>query len=343
MEREKFNIEQIIQAIKFLGSSYYSSDTIYTYKQSPIHILVHEEILRFSKEEIDAAKDIKSKDGYSVWGVTFAIRNPYIFSAFLKIGAFQDKFHPDSKWLLEQFKKPNDDLYSLVFDVQNAYNSRNIHIVQDEPYGRNFLFKCIFDSSYTNFNLLDTPEKIYIVDSYITDFGKEKEEELLYFLYKNYSDDDKKIKICNHTMKKMKEIGIDFSKNELLNNLLPEENYLNRDSKKFFISSSNIPRMKNLINCGFKFNEKDYSFYGDNLFIGTLKSGRKDVIETIIPELQDITPKTGTLEEQNKFVMEFVKGMRNNDLAQLVQRQYDRLVLSYELSNDRTEKKKLKI
>lgn len=343
MERAKFNTEQLIQAIKFLGSSYYGSDTIHTYKKSPIHILVHEEILRFNKEEIDAAKNVKNKEGYTLWGVTFSIRNPYIFSAFLKTGAFQDKLHSDAKWLLTKFEKPSDDLYSLVFDVQNAYNSRNNHIAKDEPYGNNFLFKYIFDSSYNDFSSLNDPKKIYIVDSYIKDFGKQKQEELLYFLYKNYSDDDKKFKICHHTMKKMKEIGIDFSKNELLNKFLPGEDYLNRNDKNFFISSSYIPTMKNLINCGFRFNEKDYSFYGDNLFIGTLKSNRRDIIETIIPHLEDITPKSGTLEEQNKFVEEYVKAMRHTDLVQLVQRQYDRLVLNYELSNSRTDKKKLKI
>jgi hypothetical protein len=345
MKREKFSQEQLIQAIKFLGSSYSSADTIHTYKKSPIHILVYEEILRFTKEEIDT-NPMKSPDGFSLWGICFSIRNPYIFSAFLKIGAFRNKLHPDAKWILDQNPNPSDDLYSLVYDVQSSYNSINSHIDKDEPYARDFLFKCLFDSYYNNFHNLDTPEKINTIDNYLRDFGKKKENELLYFLYKNYDEKEKKLKICDYLVPKMKEIGIDFGQNDLLNNFLPKESYLNRDSKNFFISSSDIPRMNNLIKCGFKFNEKDYSFYGDNLFIGVLKSNRRDILETILPELTSIKPKFGTIEEQNQFVKNYLKTIHLPDLFQLIQTKYDYLILKDELSNEsdnKLEKKKIKI
>lgn len=346
MSREKFNTEQLIRTIKFLGSSFYSSDTIHTYKQSPIHILVYEEILKWTKEEIDySIANEKSKEGYTLWGITFNIKNPYIFSAFLKKGAFQDKLHPDIKWLLAQSKNPSDDLYALAFDIQHANNIKNqyISISHDEPYSQNFLFKSIFDSSYNNFNKLDTPEKIQIANNYVRDFGVERENELLYFLYKNYDEQSKKIEICHHLVSQMKKIGIDFSNNDLLNNFLPKETYLNEDSKTFFISSSDRLKIKNLLKCGFQFNEKAYSFYGNNLFKGVLLANTVEVIETILPNLKDITPKSGTLEEQHQFVKELLTKVRSQELAQLIQRTYDRLTLNYELSNDRTEKKKLKI
>ena len=353
MNREKFNTGQLLQAISYLENSYSSSDTIDTYSKSPIHILVQEEILRFSKEEIDASTD-RTNRGNSLFSISFRIKNPYIFSAFLKVGAFQDKICDDAKWLLRQVKNPTNDLYSLIFEVQQSSQDRNYddrYNFSESPYANDSLFKSLFDSYYNGFNKLDTPEKIQIIDNYIRDFGKEKEKELLYFIYKNYDKESKRMEVCEYLVMKMKKLGIDFSQSNLLNIFLPEEDY-NRNAK-FFISSSHIPRIKNLLECGFKFNEKDYFFHGDNLFIAALKSNRKDIIETIIPHLNDVTPRSGTLEEQNHFVENYIKEQNDNlstaiyrkspELMQIVQRQYERLVLEYELKNDRIDKKKLKI
>jgi hypothetical protein len=115
-----------------------------------------------------------------------------------------------------------------------------------------------------------------------------------------------------------------------------------------------MPRIKNLLQCGFQFNEKDYSFFGNNLFISVLKSNRKDITETIIPYLKDITPKSGTLDEQHQFVESYTQKAKENNLsnllynkdprlAQLVQKHYDKLVLEHELTNNNNNKKKLKI
>ncbi len=305
-------------------------------------MLVYKEIIKQNKEEIDASKD-RTRDGYNLYNISFGIKNAYIFSGFLKIGAFQDKLTSDAKWLLNTKKRPGDDIYQMVFYVQDTQQNKNMMSYREIEYGRNSLFHCLFVSSLGEFYKMDTPEKIEVIDNYIKDFGKKYKDEFLYFIYKNYDQESKKEEFCNYIIKRLKNLGIDFSENKLLNEFLPEEEQYKKEPSKFFISSSYIKKINNLLNCGYKLDEKNYSYYGDNLFISVLKSERRDIIETFIPHLTDVNPRLGTLEEQDKFVENWLTKVKP-DLAQLVRRNYERLSLEASLDKSNNETKpKVKI
>jgi len=342
MTREKFNTAELLEAVAYLRHNFYHHEPIVKSRKSPIHVLVYDEIIKHSKEDIDASQD-RTREGYSLYSISLAIKNPYIFSAFLKTGAFQNKLSPESKWLLDLKKRPGDDIYQMVCYVEDAIGHKNMMSNRDIELGKNILFHCLIVNSLGDFYKLDTPEKLEVIDKYIEDFGKKYKDEFFYFISQNYDQESKKEEFCEYLVTKMKNLGIDFSENKLLNKFLPEEDYYKKEPSKFFISSSYIKKINNLFNCGYKLDEKNYSYYGDNLFIAILKSERRDIIETFIPHLTDLTPKTGILAEQDKFVEDWVSKVKP-DLAQLVKRSYERLSLEASLDKSNNETKpKVKI
>lgn len=346
--KEKFSPEDLLKALSYLKSHYSSSDNIHTYEKSPIHKLLHEEILRYSKEEIDRSSAALN-DGATLYSLSFHIKNAYIFSAFLKIGAFSNKLCDEAKWLLNQVENPSNDLYQLVFNVQEAKQKRFVFKENDSsnPSRYETLFNCLFDSYASDFHKLDTPEKIDIVDKYLTQFGKEKEKNLLYFVAKNYTHDSISLKmydrtdISNYIVNKLIHDGLDPSKADCLNYLLPVQSKM-WNSKNFCITNDEINTIKNLLDYGFRFNEKDYSFFDDNLFMATLKSKDKLIIKTILPYLTDISPRVGTMEEQDKFISEFTKTV-DKDLGIFIEKTYLGISLNNAAANQNTDKKKLKI
>ena len=334
----KLEPKDLLNAMEYLGKSTSSADNIHTYSKSPIHILVHNEILKFSKEEIDSCKETL-RFGTDLFNSSFRIKNSYIFSAFLKIGAFQDRISNDTKWLLKQSTNPSNDLYDLMYDVEREhYDNRSGHY-QDE-YNGGILFNSIFDHYAYNLNA----EKFTLVDNYVKTFWKQKETAFINFIYRNHG---RRAELCDYLVVKLKSKNVDFSKNNLLNNSLPEEDYWTRDSKSFFISAPDIPKIKKLLDCGYKFDEKNYSHYNNNLFISVFKSKRIDIIETILPHLTDITPKSGTLEEQNAFIESLHSQVGNNLDAQhvkFIESLYNRCLLNIELKyNVNTTKHKVKL
>lgn len=340
--KEKFSTEDLTKALSYLRSFYSSSDNIHTYEKSPIHKLLHEEILRYSKDEINDSSAVLN-DGTTLYNISFQIKNAYIFSAFLKIGAFNNRLSDDAKWLLAQNKNPGNDLYELIFQVQEAKEKRIVYKENDSsnPSKYEILFNCLFDSYQNDFHKLNTPEKIDIVDKYLTQFGKEKEKNLLYFVAKNYNPESKRLDICDYIIAKLISNGLDVSKADCLNYLLPQQSKM-WNSKNFCITQSELNTIKSLLNYGFKFNEKDYSFFDDNLFMATIKSRKPPVIKTILPYLTDITPRVGTIEEQDKFINEFIQTVDKN-LGLLIEATYLGINLNNAASNQNTDKKKMKL
>jgi hypothetical protein len=345
---EKFSPEDLLKALSYLKSYVSSSDDIHTYEQSPIHKLLHEEILRYTKEEIENSSAALN-DGTTLYSLSFQINNAYIFSAFLKIGAFNNRLCDEAKWLLKQAKNPSNDLYQLVFNVQEAKQKRFVYKESDSsnPSKYETLFNCLFDSYTNNVHKLDTPEKIYVIDKYLTEFGKEKEKHLLYFVANNYTNKSTNLKmfdrsvVCDYIINKLINDGLEPSKADCLNYLLPQQSKM-WNSKNFCITNDEITTIKKLLDYGFRFNEKNYSFFDDNLFMATIKSKNKLIIKTILPYLTDITPRLGTMEEQDKFINEFIQTV-DKDLGLLIEATYLGITLNNEAANQSTDKKKLKL
>jgi hypothetical protein len=339
--QSKLELGHLLKAINYLGNQISSADDIHSYSESPIHMLVHNEILKHSKEDIDNFKEQDDKTGRSLYSVSFGIRNPYIFSAFMKIGAFQNRLSESTKWLLKQKAHPSNDLYALIYEVEykNADKRANRYPTDNSKLpSQDILFNLLL-GNYSN--KLDTPEKIELVDTYFKEFGKKMEDEFIHYVYLNYRPGNA---LCEYLVVKLKNNGVDFSKNSLLNNSLPKERY-KKDEDTFFISSSDTPKIKQLLEVGFTFDEKSYSFHGDNLFVALAKASRFDVVGFILPHLKDITPKSGTLEEQNAFI-DSLSGNRKQEEINLIKTTYRRLLIESQLVNkndDVEQKRRVKI
>jgi hypothetical protein len=333
----KLELKDLLKAMEYLGKSISSSDDIHTYSKSPIHILLHNEILKYSKEEIDACKE-KIRWNGDLFESCFRIRNPYIFSAFMKVGAFQDKISNDTKWLLKQENNPSNDLYELMYYVEDAYRDKKHN--DDEEYKGGILFSCLFDR-YAHY--LDA-EKFKIIDSYFKTFGKRKEKDLLEFICNNHG---RRSELCDYLVVKLKNNNVDLSQNSFMNNLLPKEESWHGEDKKFFISSSDMPRITKLLECGFRFNEKEYSFHGDNLFIAIVKSGEQRLIKPILPYLTDVISQSANLIEQHQFIESLNKiGNKHTDVENIkfIQTLYSKCLLDVELgANNKVNQKKIKI
>jgi hypothetical protein len=333
----KLEPKDLLKAMEYLGKSISSSDDIHTYSKSPIHILLHNEILKYSKEEIDSCKEEIKWNG-DLFNSCFRIRNPYIFSAFIKIGAFQDKLSNDTKWLIKQEKNPSNNLYELMYYIESAYRDKKHN--HDEEYKGGILFNCLFDRYAYN---LDA-EKLKIVDSYFKTFGKRKEKDFLEFICANHG---KRTELCDYLIVKLKNNNVDLSKNGLMNKFLPTDNHWSNDLKRFFISSLDMPRIEKLLESGFRFDEKNYSYYGDNLFIAIVKSGEQRLIKPILPYLRDVTSTSTDLVEQHKYIESLAKlASKPEDLenAKFIQTLYEKCLLDIELkTNNNPDNKKLKI
>jgi hypothetical protein len=346
--KEKFSPKDLLKALSYLKSYYSSSDNIHTYEKSPIHKLLHEEILRYTKEEIDNSSAVLN-DGTTLYSLSFQIKNAYIFSAFLKIGAFNNRLSDDAKWLLSQNKNSSNDLYELVFTVQEAKERRTVYKENDpnNPSRYDILFNCLFDSYQTDFYNLNTPEKIDIVDKYLNEFGKEKEKNLLYFVAKNYTHKSGNLKmydrtsVCDYIINKLINDGLDVSKADCLNYLLPQPSKM-WNNNHFGITQDEITTIKKFLDYGFRFNEKDYSFFDDNLFMATVKSNNKLIIKTILPYLSDIEPRVGTIKEQDEFINQLIQ-KADKDLGLFIESTYLGITLKNEATNQSEQKKKLKL
>lgn len=116
----KLEVKDLLPLMEYLGQIHSSSDTIHTYKKSPAHALAYNEIMRFSKKELESCKETV-KFGGGLYETALSNRNPLLFSAFLKKGAFIKKLSKESKWLLNFKPSISDDIYGLIYSIEDYY------------------------------------------------------------------------------------------------------------------------------------------------------------------------------------------------------------------------------
>lgn len=327
---EEIKIKDLIHGIQFLGNRISGGDTIYDYSKSPIHIMVHNEILKFSKEDLENCKE-KTFSGSNLWNISFAIKNPYIMSAFLKKGAFLNKLSNNSTWLINALDEPTKDIFQSIYYIEETKFRYNSYPEQKQ------LYYWILDQ----FNDLSKPEHIAVLDKYLKDFGQKDSAKILKHIVQNPSEQNNDF--YSYIVSKLKIQGLDISKNSLLNDYLPDDKNLRYDDSSFFISSTYFPHIKYMLQLGFRFDEKKYSFKEDNLFLTVVKTKNKNLIDMIVPYLSNVKPKKGSLNDQNKVIEMFNNSASNS--YNWVKKHYDYLLMSSELpaQNKNNDNKKLKI
>ncbi len=320
---EKNTVEDLYGTLRFLKdkSIISSGQRISDLKKEPLFRLIHNEILSFTKKELDSAKDHKKVFAYeSLLDATVSIKNPYLMSAVLKKKACLKNLSKEGAWILEKNEKKEDDLYDLIYIIEGSKKS-------DLKEKKSYVLENIFEYITSNYVVMEKDTKIRLVNEFFNDFGVFSESFLVDKLFRGSLG---LYDFFNIVVNKLKEKNIDFSKYPLNDVFFARNNN--------FISANDEQLLKSLIDAGFRFDEKRYEYDGENLFINILKMNRKNLNDIILPSLTDISPKKKTMEEQNQFV----NSLDENKFSE-EKKMYYVLLLESSLNQKQEEKKKLKI
>lgn len=320
---EKNKVEDLYGTIRFLKekSIISSARRIKELKVEPIFRLIHNEILSFTKKELDSAKDNKKNFAYdNLLDATVSISNPYLMSAILKKKACLKNLSKEGAWILQKNEKKEDELYDLIYIIEGSKK-------RDVKEKKSYFLENIFKYITSNYVAMENDTKIKLVNEFFNDFGVFSEQFLIERLFKGSVGP---ADIFNLVVEKLKEKDIDFSKYPL------NDVFFSRHDN--FISANDEKLLKILIDAGFRFDENKYEYNGENLFINVLRMNRKNLNEIILPSLTDISPKKKTIEEQNQFVDSLDESKFSKE-----KKMYFVLLLESSLNHKEEEKKKLKI
>ena len=56
MELKKLKVEDLLKSIKYVSQIFSSGDNMETFMQSPIHIMIYNEMSKYSKKELESVK-----------------------------------------------------------------------------------------------------------------------------------------------------------------------------------------------------------------------------------------------------------------------------------------------
>ena len=285
MELKKLKVNDLVESIEYVSQIFSSDENITTFMQSPIHIMIYNEMSKYSKKELESVTSSQGEKEHLYHKVLHS-RNPLLFAVFLEKDVFSNKLTTEAKWLLKNIDA-SPTLYETVFDAQ-----------QDRSQGkdlRNFMFYIS-----KNIKILDETKQFELADKVYELYGKKKEKELINYIYLNISSNlnenfvDRVLELYNQN-------NVDINKYNFLNGVINES----RDKKvysNFFISSSDFPRINKLLEKGFKFEDKKFDHYGESLFVAVLKSKRVDIIKTVLPSLKMPAPRNMTMEKQHTII-----------------------------------------
>lgn len=276
---KKLNAKDLLKSLRCVGRD--MSDNIHTLSESPIHILVYNEIMRFSKEELESVED-KYGQSEILYNEVLATRNEFLYSALLEKKAFTHLLNQDSQWLLEQVTTPSLDLYSCIYKIQyDRYKRR------DEKH----FISCVV--SYLQ--KMDTPEKEKIAPAFYNNYVKKYHKELVVICFDGINDP-----VTDYLLGRLKEDKIDINEQNLMNDFLPKPEWRDNSESKFFISSVHIEKIKSCLKKGFRYDEDNYYFIGKTLMTALLKSERVDLVLAILPYLKRLEPKAEKLNGEIK-------------------------------------------
>lgn len=275
MTIKKLTTSDLLESIKYICSTGSSSDNVNTYSQSPAHVLLYNEIVRFSKQQLEETPHLYSAIKNS--------SNPLFFAALMQKKAFQNELTKESRWLLKQLKNPSLNLYESLYHYENDY----------KRFETNFLK---YISRYLEEN--NTPERTVVLELLYQKYKTKDLEDLIIIAYKKVGT-----YMSDYLVERFNEDKIDINQFCTMNNLLPKPTSSNYSN--FFISSNEFEQIHKLYSKGFCFNEDDYSYYGENLLTALLKSGRIDLVKTIVPYLSNSQPNNLTIEDQEKMLTNY--------------------------------------
>ena len=315
----KFEMKDLVAAIEHLNANRSSDDNMEKLPSSPMHVLVYNQILQFSKEELEAPIKIRNRH-VSLAEMVFTQRHGFFFSACIKKGAFHNLLSDESKWLLENFPDLSHQLMGAIHSLEKR-SSKDLN----EPKQLTFpIFMEILMGHYLY--LFNTDEKKAVVDL-ILDKYAEKESKYLQGIvinempmYENHSATHEYIG------RKLYDLGL-VTRN--LNGLLPHPGDYPDHKNDFNLNRNDVSKIQRLLKCGFRFNEEEYNYYGDNLFIALVKARNFNACEVILPHLSDVTPRSGSYIEQHAVIDSLAKTRPQE--YKFIKSHYEKCLLNLEL------------
>jgi hypothetical protein len=328
----KFELEDVVKAIRKLDEVQSSDDTMEKLPHSPVHILLYNQILQFSKEELE--RPIKERNfQISLADILFTHRHGFFFSACIKKGAFHHLLSEESKWLLESIPNPSHQLMGAIHSIERRSHGK---VFEQKPIS----FSDFIDTLTGRYlYVIDTEEKEKVIDLILNKYIHEKSDFFQKMVFEHMPMHDNPATAYIHIGKRLNELNL-VTKN--LNGYLPKLGDYPDHVNDFRFGQQNLAKIGNLLKCGFKFDEQSYSYYGDNLFIAIVKSKKLDTCQTILPYLSDVTPKSGGYLEQHAFIDSLEKIYPKD--YKFIESQYAKCLLDLELSHKEDLKvKKVKI
>ena len=274
MEIKQLNAQDLLKTLEFLRHSIWSSDNIYTYSQSPIHVLTYNEIMKYSKEELEQVTDKHCKE-HVLYHAILGIKNPFIFSALMQKKVSFNALEKPTQWLLQNnsMKEPSAEFYQTIYYLESS-KSRNPHYQEDN---------CFIHTILEFLSKMDTKEKTDLSSQFYNKYGKKYSKNILDWIFNNSNAST----LTLYLLDRFQSDNLDINKKFPLDRFLPKEDYR---KSSFFISSGENNRLKFLLECGFRFNEKDYVYNNKSLFQNLMDSRRKDLINIIGPYLTFSSP-----------------------------------------------------
>ena len=282
MTAKKLKPQDLLESLKYVGERWSSADTVHTLSESPINVLVYNEIMRFSKKELESVKDIYGN--VAIYNAVLATRNEFFYSALLEKKAFTNLLNKDSQWLLKQVKNPSLDLYDCIHNIETDRYKR-----RDKKY---------FISSVVNYlKKMDTPEKETVAKEFYDKYVKKHHQELVSHCFDRINEP-----LTDYFLTRFKEDKIDINQANLMQEFLPKKEYRDTSDIKFFISSILTNKIKSCLEKGFRFDEDNYDFNGKILMTALLKSERADLVIAILPYLKRVELISNEENSQAKIV-----------------------------------------
>ena len=341
MKKTQLDIKKLFTYIENLHHipDNWGTYSIHEYSQKPFSILIYNEIMNHSKEDLEDYSKMNPNEitylhpeGISKFDIVFGMQDSYVCSAFLKQGIFIDKLTPSSKWLLNALDNPSDDIFQLIYHIENSIMNKKDKI---NDKNEDTLHSWILDSYITDIN---HTEQIDLLDKYLNEFsGKYSSDIIKHIIQKdNKSYSNQQGLIDEFIISKLQLLGVDINKDGGLNLCLPDAN-----KDRFRISSNFFPQIEHLLDCGLKFDEKKYVYKGDNLFIATVKSENKSITDFMLPKLTSVIPPNGDWEAQNSYIDSLEKTHPNTYKS--IQARYQALLLDGQLETKENNKNKPKV
>ena len=271
MNIKKLEPQDLFKSIEYIGQRRSSADDINSLSQCPINILVYNEIMRFSKKDIEYARKKYRND--TLYSSVLESENEFLYAALLQKKAFYNSLNDGSKWLLNQASAPSLELCDCIYKIQyDKYKRKD----------KKHFLSCV--ANYLN--KLDTQEKVDISIEFYNTYGKQYHKELIAICFDSIDSN-----LTDYLLIKLKEDKINLNEENLMQEFLPKKKYNDNSDTQFFISSVNNERMKLCLEKGFRYEEEMYDFCGKTLMTALLESERVDLVTIILPYLRILEPK----------------------------------------------------